>query len=406
MKALIAILLVPAAVFADDQTTRRATTLTPLSVSPGIQGESVSTIPIDGTAHRRGRGRVGLRIINSCFGTNLRSVSNPVSPDGTIQATLVLEAAGEQHTVTISYPGYVVVKTAGDEGDPLPLDVAALPPGSRAAAFGNVVEVDMPITFSNSMANDGRRDITIDRVKVLSSSFNQVMNSCSGAGARVRHATTYPCGQYMGKNGPLTASIGPAVVAADNSALEITASFPGQNGFCGGYYSPLMVFLDDKRPAFTGISDFPLNPGAGTAWPEAGAPGHFIAFDKDGSGKIDAKEELFGETTEFKNGFEALRVHDSNKDGVIDKKDANFKKLVLWNDANGDGVSQPAEVKPIGEMLASVSLKYVKNLRPIGVSAEEREMSSAQTKEKKKVAVSDIWLAPKTREPAKEEAKK
>lgn len=402
MKTIIAILLLPATVLAQDETTRRATTLTPHSVSPGIQGETVSTIPTAGTVQRRGRGHVLVRIINSCFGTNLRSVTNPISPDGTINATLVLEAAGEQQTVTISYPGYLVIKNAADGDTPMALDASALPSGSRVSAFGNTVQLDLPVTFTASVSTDGTITKTTDRLKLLSSSFAQAMNSCTGPGARVRHATTYPCGQYMGKSGPLTASISPAVVAADNSAIEMTVAFPGQNGFCGGFYSPLMVFLDKKRPAFTGISDFPLNPGASTAWPEAGAPGHFIAFDKDGNGKIDAKDELFGETIEYKNGFEALRVHDSNRDGVIDKKDANFRKLMLWSDANGDGISQKGEVVAIGEHLASVSLKYEKNLRPIGLSAEEREMSTGQTKTKKTVNISDIWLAPKSREPAQE----
>ena len=61
--------------------------------------------------------------------------------------------------------------------------------------------------------------------------------------------------------------------------------------------------------------------------------------------------------------------------------------------------AQKEELGALGDKLLSVSLGYEKNLRPIGLSAEEREMSSAQTKEKKKVKVSDIWLAPKNREP-------
>lgn len=406
MKTMIAILLiVPAMSFADEETTRRSTTLAPTSVSPGVQGETITTVPNPPTVTRVGRGRVMVRIVNSCFGTNLRSVSNPISPDGIVHATLTLEAAGEEHTVTIKYPAILVVKDAAQGDTPVGLPTDGLPEGSRLASFGNMVQLDLPVTFTSSVAPDGSITRTTDKLKLLSSSFVQEMVSCTGPGARVRHATTYPCGQYMGKSGPLTASIGNAIVASDNTAIELSVAFPGQNGFCGGYYSPLMVFLDDKRPGFTGVSSFPLNPGAHTAWPEAGAPGHFIAFDKDGNGKIDAKEELFGETLEHKNGFEALRAHDSNKDGVIDKKDKNFGKLVLWNDANGDGVSQKEELKPLGDKLLSVSLKYEKNLRPIGLSAEERELSSAQTKDKKKVTVSDIWLKPKSADSAEEKKK-
>src|SRR5207253_11090393 len=153
------------------------------------------------------------------------------------------------------------------------------------------------------------------------------------------YVPTYGCGEFMGKTGTLTASVGGIAVSTDTSNIEINVSYPGQTGFCGGYWSPLMVFFDDQRPNFDNSSKFPLNPGGETMWPKADHPGWFVSLDRDGNGLIDKKNELFGENEAeaTANGFDALKKLDSNKDGVIDAKDKEFKNLVLWKDKNGDG---------------------------------------------------------------------
>jgi hypothetical protein len=117
---------------------------------------------------------------------------------------------------------------------------------------------------------------------------------------------------------------------------------------------------------------------------------------RDGNGKIDQKNELFGDSPEAVNGFEALREFDTNHDGWISKKDKNFAKLVLWFDRNGDGKMTPDEVVPASQIIEKISLKYSKgHLRPIGRHAEEREVATVILKKHhQKVQVADIWLSP------------
>ena len=47
------------------------------------------------------------------------------------------------------------------------------------------------------------------------------------------------------------------------------------------------------------------------------------------------------------NGFDAIADYDSNGDGVIDSSDEVWGRLLLWTDANHNGVSEHAEIQPI-----------------------------------------------------------
>lgn len=57
-----------------------------------------------------------------------------------------------------------------------------------------------------------------------------------------------------------------------------------------------------------------------------------LAIDKNGNGKIDNQNEMFGSTSAT--GFEELKSIDSNNDGVIDAKDSDFDKIRVWQDLN------------------------------------------------------------------------
>lgn len=84
------------------------------------------------------------------------------------------------------------------------------------------------------------------------------------------------------------------------------------------------------------------------AW-TAGSDG-FLAYDLDSSGTIGDGEELF--TPQFAggshtDGLDALASLDTHHDGTIDAADAAFDKLVVWQDANRDGVSDAGELKSL-----------------------------------------------------------
>ena len=59
------------------------------------------------------------------------------------------------------------------------------------------------------------------------------------------------------------------------------------------------------------------------------------------------------------NGFQALAEFDTNADGIIDNNDTDFSKLLVWRDADRDGVSDEGELVSLSELgIISIILDY------------------------------------------------
>ncbi|MGB0452459.1 MAG: hypothetical protein ACPGJV_01990 [Bacteriovoracaceae bacterium] len=187
--------------------------------------------------------------------------------------------------------------------------------------------------------------------------------------------------------------------------VRITASFPGQDGYCGGYHSPLMLFFDYKHPQYSNRSDFLRRDkdGVKTYWPEANHHGYFLAqLDKENPERgVTHAKQLFGNNVLSYDGFDILEEHDGNKDGVINKNDEVFSRLVLWKDKNGDGYSSPDELMKLGEKnIFEISLNVDKSFR---ITIKDRAkhqgkskfkyFSSDKSKDVKIGDVTDVFFA-------------
>ncbi len=375
---------------------------------PAARVETLSNVVIDSQVVT-GRGpytRITMHL--SCYATNLRSVGNPVAENSLI--TAVFDAYDSSNTLKnfkLQFPAEYLKHPS-----------ARVP--SADLKFTSLVRfVDPPTspTLSSIKAYDNVLQFLVqDLYQVSATSSGEVTNLSANnlivSGVRFLQEGAPSLGSYFGSNGPLSSSIS-WYTSKDGRNIQIYASFPGaaspgqgavyqgetRTGFCGAYYSPLMLSFYGKLPKFSGKSNFPLTKDyPSTYWPEANAPGYFLALDINKNKKIDDSTEVFGNDSTHANGFKKLAAYDTNKDGVIDRKDSDFKTLQLWNDKNGDGISQISELFTLKQKnVEKIVLAYVPETKMFGERAEYREKSTfVFSKNGKKITgdVYDIWLSP------------
>lgn len=122
---------------------------------------------------------------------------------------------------------------------------------------------------------------------------------------------------------------------------------------------PLILSLVDDELALTDLAGgvrFDLNRDGEpelVPWTAAGSDEAFLVLDRNGDGLITSCAELFGDVTAQHpsaepNGFRALALFDEpfnggNGDGRLDRRDAIFEQLRLWQDANHNGFSEDWE---------------------------------------------------------------
>ncbi len=392
----------------------------------------------------------GIEVFFGCYGTNLRAVSNPLSPFGKLITRMTLSVGGTPAEYTFRVPGsiatpistpqYIVdelialgiwlpafeaFRTHGNSftsasliefpettveslvcDDPLRFPstpyiaanpaynnrcyvytgYASNPSGFSASGNGNVVslrfsgQIDLPLDADGAIDQTGIR---------------QIIESI-----RLEQTDVAPAGQYMAMSGPLSSAKTEIRVAkaGDQNIMQIQIRIPGQNQYCGGFFSPVMLFFDDTRPKFNGMSSFALfDDGVNTTWVEKNSPGYFLVLDKSGNNQITDREQLFGNSDKNHNGFRKLADYDVNNDGKINEKDPAYKMLKLWNDRNGDGISQLSEIQPLKNMnVIDISVREKPFLQSFG-SAEARQQSTFTYRKDNKIhkGVSwDVWFSP------------
>lgn len=125
-----------------------------------------------------------------------------------------------------------------------------------------------------------------------------------------------------------------------------------------------------------------------------------LVIDLNSDGIINNGGELFGDNTLLKDGSNAahgyavLKEFDSNTDGVVDAKDENFDKLLVWRDLNQDGISQEGELFTLAPLnIQSLNVTYQDTNTRLGNGNTIEQKGSYTLTDGQTREMSDLLLA-------------
>ena len=161
--------------------------------------------------------------------------------------------------------------------------------------------------------------------------------------------------------------------------------------------TPIVIDLDGNgiqtisRANSGGTFDlFGNGAGIHSGWVSAGDG--FLAVDKNGNGAIDNIGEMFGGNAKGA-GFANLAAYDSNHDGVVDKRDANFADLLIWRDANGNHATDAGELNGLAHSgIASLAVGYTEVPFLDAQGNLHLERSTATLDDGSSVAMTDVYF--------------
>ncbi len=344
-----------------------------------VTNEKTSSEPVEPQA------QIKVRIKMKCAGANLRSIANPLARNGFLIPKIILTTPNNKRRVFTLDPA-----ASGDRKVPGWLANSSTLLSDEINQSGYVFACNSKEDPSCTKGT-GRAYRTVKSrygylTVTLPLDSGDVDDIFSNLNSNIEHpkikveftqnlAKPRVHSEYRGHAGLLTFAQSAAKWDANGREVTITTTMFVEEGYCGCYHSPLLMYFDEDRSDYSGIANFNLFGSPGLVyWPEKTSKAHFLAMDRNNNGKIDSQEELFGNIVGgISNGFEVLAELDENQDNVIDEKDPLFKKLLLWNDSTGTGECLKKDLFPLAKKgVQSISLKYTSFIRPFGGRAEER----------------------------------
>ncbi|WP_269933382.1 beta strand repeat-containing protein, partial [Aminobacter sp. HY435] len=276
-----------------------------------------------------------------------------------------LSIGGSGNSGTIS--GFDVIKDFSTASDKLDFSVTPFAAGDTTATNGNNSDLEISgnevsshrisngiITFDDtgSYANA----LTINnwaRVAAVVDYLRQ--NDLGNAGATVAFTATISgvahtfVYQQVGSSPNATNDL---LVDLEGVTISNLSNLIG----VGKPIDPIMLDLDNNGMSFSDVGGgirFDINADGvadQVAWNTSGDG--ILAYDVNGDGKIDSGAEIFTPNFgggNFATGAEALASLDSNGDGIVDANDEAFSKLLIWQDANSDGIGEAGELTHLSD---------------------------------------------------------
>ena len=124
-----------------------------------------------------------------------------------------------------------------------------------------------------------------------------------------------------------------------------------------------------------------------------------LVWDRNDNGAIDSGRELFGSETllwngaKAANGFEALINLDVNNDGVIDVSDPAYSELRVWNDTDGNGLSDTDELLTLTDAgVRSINTAYTNSGHIDAQSNAHKQIGTYTTSNGEAHVVTDVWF--------------
>ena len=195
----------------------------------------------------------------------------------------------------------------------------------------------------------------------------------------------------------------PERCAADGGAID------PETGKCTYANCPILIRMNRGGFALTSARDgvpFDLNANGvaeRVAWTQPDQEDAFLAYDRNGNGRIDDGSELFGNHTPVNragatasNGFEALEFYLGDRLHLANQLDASaeiWPALLLWTDRNHNGISEPDELLRVADSgIIAIGLDYKQSNRTDRFGNQFRQQAEITWRHGRTDKVYDVWL--------------